>query len=69
MPKRPASPPPPATTDGLNELRRGEAASVTPTQYVTLDSSEEELFTLQALHSDNNNNNNAKMSLLAFIPA
>ena len=54
---------PPASTDELNELCRGEAASVAPTQYVTLDSSEEELFTLQDLHSDNNSNN-AKMSLL-----
>ncbi len=54
---------PPASTDELNELYRGEAASVAPTQYVTLDSSEEELFTLQDLHSDNNSNN-AKMSLL-----
>ena len=43
-------------------LRKGEDDAAQPQRYVTQDSSEEELFTLQALHP-NTNNNNARMSL------
>jgi hypothetical protein len=47
----------------MNALHRGETAPVESAQYVARDSSEEEIFTVQAPHSDNNKNN-ARMSLL-----
>ena len=53
---------PPARNDEMNVLHRGETAPVESAQYVARDSSEEEIFTLQAPHPDNNKNN-ARMSL------
>ena len=59
----------PSKTSGILYLliyrtqHRGETAPVEFAQYVSRDSSEEEIFTLQASHPDINKNN-ARMSLL-----
>ena len=53
---------PPTRTDEINELHKREEDVVEPSRYGTQDSSEEEIFTLQALHPDSSDNS-ARLSL------
>ncbi|CAB4006272.1 hypothetical protein BOX15_Mlig014458g1 [Paramuricea clavata] len=58
---------PPARNDEMNALHRGETA-VEFAKYVSRDSSEEEIFTLQAPHPDINKNNARMSPLLNGFP-